>query len=67
MFTDVDVTQMRLVGIDLSNRDDVAARADDIYAAVSEGSMPPDYSGEARWTDEMCTRFKTWETQGSQP
>ena len=67
MFTEIGVTQMKLVGIDLSRRDDVAARADDIYTAVSEGSMPPDYSGEPPWTPEMCARFKTWQTQGCPP
>lgn len=67
MFTDVDVVQMKLVGIDLSNRDDVEVHADDIYNAVSEGTMPPDYSGEAPWTAEMCDRFTTWQTQGCPP
>jgi len=67
MFTETDVTQMKLVGIDLSSRDDVEARADDIYGAVSEGSMPPDYSDEPPWTPEMCDRFKEWQTQGCPP
>lgn len=64
MFTDVDVTQMKLVGIDLSSKDDVAAHADGIYGAVSEGTMPPDYSGEPPWTPQMCARFKAWQAQG---
>jgi hypothetical protein len=64
MFTDLDTEHMRPQGIDLSSRDEVAARGDDIYAEVSAGTMPPRSSGEARWTPEMCATFKLWQTQG---
>jgi hypothetical protein len=67
MFTDVDVTQMKLVGIDLSSKDDVTKHADAIYSAVSGGTMPPDYSDEPPWTPEMCARFKAWQSQGCLP
>ena len=66
MFTDVDVSHMKPLGIDLSNKDDVQASADDIYKVVSDGSMPPPNTGE-RWTQEMCARFKQWQTDGCPP
>ena len=67
MFTDTDIAHMKPAGMDLSNRDDVQKNADAIYRAVSEGSMPPASSGEARWTAEMCQRFKDWQSQGCPP
>jgi len=67
MFTDLDVEHMKPAGMDLSSRDDVAAHADAIYATVRSGTMPPKSSGEPPWTDEMCARFKAWQTQGCLP
>ena len=67
MFTDTDVAHMKPVGLDLSNRDSVFEHADAIYATVSAGTMPPQASGEPRWTPEMCDRFKTWQQQGGPP
>jgi len=64
MFTDLDVAHMKPAGMDLSSRDDVAKHADAIYGTVLSGSMPPASSGEARWTAEMCARFKRWQEQG---
>jgi hypothetical protein len=64
MFTDLDVAHMKPAGIDLSSASDVKVNADAIYAAVSGGTMPPPSSGEARWSNEMCERFKRWQDQG---
>lgn len=64
MFTDVDVAHMKPLGADLSDWESVKAHADGIYQAVSSGIMPPPSSGEARWTPEMCDRFKSWQEQG---
>jgi hypothetical protein len=66
MFTETDVTHMQGAGLDLSDRDDVAAHADEIYRVVSEGTMPPEGTGD-RWTSEMCERLKRWQTQGCPP
>jgi hypothetical protein len=66
MFTDMDVDHMKKA-MDLSNRDSVFQHAKAIYETVSSGSMPPKSSGEARWTPEMCAKFKTWQEQGGQP
>lgn len=66
MFTEMDVEHMKRA-MDLSDRDSVFEHADAIYAAVSSGSMPPSGSGEARWTEAMCDRFKTWKDQGGAP
>lgn len=63
MFTDTDVEHMQAFGIDLSDKDDVETHADDIYQHVSAHTMPPAGTGE-QWTDEMCDRFKAWQTQG---
>jgi hypothetical protein len=67
MFTDMDVAHMQGFGIDLSSKADVEKNADAIYQTVSTGSMPPSGSGEARWSTEMCERFKRWQTQGCHP
>jgi hypothetical protein len=67
MFTDLDIAHMKGAGMDLSDRDDVAHHAAAIYATVSEGSMPPENSGEARWTPEMCGTFNEWRDQGCPP
>lgn len=64
MFTDLDVDHMKPFGIDLSSKADVEKHADAIYTTVSEGSMPPPRAGEARWSAEMCDRFKQWQNQG---
>jgi len=63
MFTDTDVEHMQAFGIDLSDKDDVETHADAIYQQVSAHTMPPPGAGE-QWTDEMCDRFKAWQTQG---
>lgn len=67
MFTEMDVAHMKAYGIDLSDRSSVEAAADAIYDTVSGGSMPPPSSGEERWTDDMCERFKRWQQEGCQP
>lgn len=67
MFTDLDVQHMKPAGIDLSDFADVKTTADAIYSTVSGGSMPPPASGEARWSTEMCERFKRWVEQGCPP
>jgi hypothetical protein len=64
MFTDLDVAHMKPAGIDLSSLADVKANAEAIYSTVSTGAMPPPSSGEARWSSEMCERFKQWTDQG---
>jgi hypothetical protein len=66
MFTDLDVDHMKSAGMDLSSRDDVEGNAANIYATVSDGSMPPPGTGES-WTPEMCQRFKDWWDQGCKP
>jgi hypothetical protein len=67
MFTDLDVDHMKPAGMDLSNYDDVKKHAIAIYAAVSEGIMPPSGWNEERWTQEMCNAFKLWQEQGCPP
>lgn len=67
MFTELDVAHMKPAGIDLSDAAEVKTNAAAIYATVSEGTMPPRSSGEARWSSEMCERFKRWVDQGCAP
>jgi hypothetical protein len=67
MFTDLDVEHMKPLGADLSDWNDVKAHVDSIYEAVTSGAMPPKASGEARWTPEMCDRFKRWKDEGCPP
>lgn len=67
MFTDLDIEHMKAAGIDLSDRMEVETHADAIYRTVSEGTMPPASSGEARWSQAMCERFKAWQDRGCAP
>lgn len=64
MFTDLDVDHMKDFDIDLSSAADVKTNAEAIYTVVTDGSMPPPRSREARWSTEMCERFKRWIDQG---
>lgn len=66
MFTEMDIEHMKR-SMDLSNRESVLEHADVIYAAVLSGHMPPPTSGETRWTEDMCARFKAWKDQGGAP
>jgi hypothetical protein len=63
MFTDMDVDHMKKA-MNLAERDSVFEHAAAIHAAVTAGSMPPSSSGEGRWTNDMCARFKDWWDQG---
>jgi hypothetical protein len=67
MFTDLDVDHMKDFGFDLSRFDEVKVGAESIYTVVMDGSMPPPRSGEARWSEEMCQRFRRWIDQGCPP
>jgi len=67
MFTDVDVAHMETFDLNLSDRDQVAESAEQILQVVTDGSMPPRNSGEARWTPEMCETFKRWKEAGCPP
>jgi hypothetical protein len=66
MFTDVDVEHMKGLGIDLSSYDAVQSYAEAIYRTVSNGTMPPPGTG-ARWTPEMCEKFKAWQRANCPP
>ena len=67
MFTDVDVAHMKREGVDLSSYEDVKTNANDIYAQVSSGRMPPRSSGESPWSQVWCNKFKSWQNQGCPP
>jgi hypothetical protein len=67
MFTETDVEHMKAFGLDLSDRQQVQSQADAIYSTLRSGAMPPKSSGEARWTSEMCEKFKNWRDQGCLP
>ncbi len=54
---------MKPRGYDLSDFDDVKAKAEDIYDAIEAERMPPDEP----WTDEMRATFKSWRDQGCPP
>jgi len=66
MFTEMDIAHMKAM-MDLSDRDSVLSHSEAIYGVVSNGSMPPSWSGEPRWTPEMCAKFKAWKDQGGLP
>lgn len=63
MFTDMDVDHMKMA-MNLADRDSVFQHAEAIYKSVTAGSMPPQPSGETRWSAPMCRLFKDWWEQG---
>ena len=64
LFRDKDIEEMRDVAdFDLSKYEDVRARAADIYARLSDGSMPCD----GAWPAEHLAKFKQWMDEGMAP
>jgi tyrosinase len=60
-FTPTDVQHMKQVaGFDLSNYNDVVKNAEDIYAQVSAGNMPPG----SPWPQDWVDNFGTWAQNG---
>jgi len=60
---DPDVEAMKGFNLDLSSYDDVKARADAIYKALADGSMPCD----SPWPKEQVAQFKQWIDEGMAP
>ena len=58
-----DVDTMQGYGLDLSNYNDVKARAAEIYEALANGSMPCDEP----WPEERLALFKQWMDEGVAP
>lgn len=73
MFTQMDIDHMSKHGIHLeqyeymSDSTDNYANASAVYQTVSSGAMPPSYSGEKAWTEEMVQLFQQWMSDGYQP
>ena len=73
LFTEMDVEHMSEQGVELNQyvyMSDPAndhANAANVYQQVSSGSMPPSWSGEKPWTDEMVQTFQDWMNDGYQP
>ena len=58
-----DVSAMKRYGLDLSSYDEVKAKANEIYAALEDGSMPCD----GPWPAEQVALFKCWMDEGMAP
>ena len=58
-----DVDTMQGYGLDLSNYNDVKARATEIYEALANGTMPCDEP----WPKERLALFKQWMDEGVAP
>lgn len=65
LFTSTDREHM-LFMFDLWSYPDAKSNADDIYGAVSNGSMPPASAG-GPWTKDKVDLFKQWIDGGCQP
>jgi hypothetical protein len=63
LFRDSDVKTMKRYGIDLSNYENVKARAKDIYARLVDGDMPCD----GAWDADKLRLFKEWMDGGMLP
>ena len=62
LFRDRDVRSMSFA-FDLSSYEDVRTNAEEIYARLTDGSMPCD----GNWPAEDVARFRTWIDSGSPP
>jgi len=58
-----DVDTMKGYGLDLSSYDDVKAQAAEIYATLTDGSMPCD----GPWPADRVALFKRWMDEGMAP
>lgn len=58
-----DVDSMKEYGLDLSSYAEVKVQAENIYARLSDGSMPCDGS----WPKEHLALFKRWMDEGMAP
>ena len=64
LFRDKDIkTMQRIAHFNLSEYEDVRSRAADIYARLSDGSMPCD----GAWPEENLAKFKQWMEDGMAP
>jgi NADPH-dependent 2,4-dienoyl-CoA reductase/sulfur reductase-like enzyme len=64
LFREMDVQEMKdTSGFDLSNYEDVKARAQHIYERLADRSMPCDEP----WPEAQIQQFKQWIETGSQP
>ena len=59
LFRDQDVEEMQFA-FDLSEYDDVKAKAEAILERLSDGSMPCD----GAWSDEQIELFRQWMQEG---
>ena len=60
LFRDSDIAAMKSM-IDLSSYEDVRDNANEIYARLSEGSMPCD----GAWPEQRVSTFKAWLDAGT--
>ena len=61
LFRETDIESMKdYADFDLSQYEDVRAHAEDIYARLSEGSMPCDQA----WPADRVATFKQWMDRG---
>ena len=60
LFRDSDIAAMASM-IDLSSYEDVRENANEIYARLSDGSMPCD----GAWPEQQVSTFKAWLDTGT--
>ena len=60
LFRDGDVETMKRFGLDLSSYERVREKAQEIYAALEDGSMPCDEP----WPKDTVALFKRWMDEG---
>ena len=62
LFTSMDIDHMGRVGLSLDDYTTMSqpAIAGSVYASVSNGSMPPNGSGEQPWSADKIQLFKAW-------
>jgi len=58
-----DIEAMKRMGLDLSDYEEVKAKAADIYSTLEDGSMPCD----GPWPKDQVALFKRWMDDGMNP
>jgi hypothetical protein len=73
LFTEMDIEHMSQRDVYLNQYDYMSdptgnhANASAVYQQVSSGDMPPSWSEEKPWTEEMVQTFQDWMTNGYLP
>jgi hypothetical protein len=67
LFTQLDIDHMKEYKVYLDQYDYMRRNAQSSYFQLSQRWMPPDDSGEEKWSTEKLQLFKSWMDAGCPP